>query len=59
MKLPEQIAIVEAGPRDGLQSEEAVLSIDERVELIVSLLGAGVSRVEVASFVRPGRGSLA
>ncbi len=54
MKLPEQITIVEAGPRDGLQSEDAVLSIDERVELIVSLLGAGVSRVEVASFVRPG-----
>ena len=55
MKLPERVTIVETGPRDGLQSESVTLSIAERVELIQSLLGAGVSRVEVASFVHPGR----
>lgn len=54
MKLPERVTIVEAGPRDGLQSETVILSVAERVELIRSLLGAGVSRVEVASFVHPG-----
>ena len=54
MKLPERVTIVEAGPRDGLQSEAVILSVAERVELIRSLLGAGVSRVEVASFVHPG-----
>ena len=54
MNLPERVTIVEAGPRDGLQSEAAILSVAERVDLIQSLLGAGVSRVEVASFVHPG-----
>ena len=47
--------IVEVGPRDGLQNEETVLDVATRVELIRRLIGTGVSRVEVASFVNPER----
>ncbi len=53
--LPARITIVECGPRDGLQSEDAVLSIGERVRLVEDLVAAGVRRIEVASFVHPGR----
>ena len=55
MSLPDRVSILESGPRDGLQSEDTILSVEERVGLIESLLAAGVSRIEVASFVHPGR----
>lgn len=55
MDLPQHVTIVESGPRDGLQAEDVVLSVGERVQLIDDLLAAGVSRIEVASFVHPGR----
>lgn len=55
MSLPERVTILESGPRDGLQSEEAILDVDERVALILELLAAGVTRIEVASFVHPTR----
>lgn len=51
--LPDRVTIVESGPRDGLQAEDALLSVQERVALIEELLAAGVSRIEVASFVHP------
>ncbi len=43
----------EVGPRDGLQSESRILSIDERLELIRSLEAAGLRRIEVGSFSSP------
>jgi hydroxymethylglutaryl-CoA lyase len=52
---PERVTIVESGPRDGLQAEKTILSVAERISLIEKLLGAGASRIEVASFVHPGR----
>jgi hydroxymethylglutaryl-CoA lyase len=55
MTLPDRVTIVESGPRDGLQSEEAVLTVAERVGLIQELLATGVPRIEVASFVHPVR----
>src|SRR5262245_46686616 len=51
----ERIQIVEVGPRDGLQSESQVLPTATKVEFIRRLVGAGLSRVEVASFVNPKR----
>lgn len=48
-----RVEIVEVGPRDGLQSESAVLATADKVELIQRLLKAGVRRVEIASFVNP------
>jgi hydroxymethylglutaryl-CoA lyase len=49
------IEIVEVGPRDGLQSEAAILSTPLKLELIARLCAAGVRRIEVASFVHPKR----
>ena len=50
-----RIEIVEVGPRDGLQSESQVLPTGAKVEFIRRLAGAGLRRIEVASFVNPKR----
>lgn len=50
-----RIQIVEVGPRDGLQSEPEVLSTATKVDLIRRLVDAGLTRLEVASFVNPKR----
>jgi hydroxymethylglutaryl-CoA lyase len=52
---PGRIEIVEVGPRDGLQSESQVLSTERKVEFIRRLAAAGLTRIEVASFVNPKR----
>ena len=49
------ITIVEVAPRDGLQNDPARLTTAAKVELINSCVAAGVSRIEVASFVNPKR----
>lgn len=49
----QRVEVVEVGPRDGLQNEDVILGIAERVELIERLVRAGLRRVEVASFVNP------
>lgn len=48
-----KIKLVEVGPRDGLQSQRIAVSTDAKVSLIERLVGAGVRRLEVASFVNP------
>ena len=56
MSLPPRqraIQIVEVGPRDGLQNEEAVLEPAVRVELVQRLEAAGARRIEAVSFVHP------
>jgi hydroxymethylglutaryl-CoA lyase len=50
--LPDSIEVREVGPRDGLQAE-APVPVEDRVRLIESLLGAGVTEIEVAAFVSP------
>jgi len=47
------ITIVEVGPRDGLQSEPEVLATDTKVQFIQKAIDAGITRLEVASFVHP------
>lgn len=49
------VEIVEVGPRDGLQSEPGVLPTAAKIEFIERLIGAGLRRLEVASFVNPKR----
>ena len=49
------VGLVEVGPRDGLQNEEALLDTGTKVELINCLVDAGSRRIEVASFVHPDR----
>jgi hydroxymethylglutaryl-CoA lyase len=50
--LPSAIAVREVGPRDGLQAE-APVPVPWRADLVASLVGAGVTTVEVAAFVSP------
>lgn len=47
------IRIVEVGPRDGLQNEKRIWSVDERVTFINHLSQCGFSEIEVGSFVSP------
>jgi hydroxymethylglutaryl-CoA lyase len=49
------VELVEVGPRDGLQSEAAILPTAVKLELINRVINAGVRRIEVASFVNPKR----
>ncbi|MFP8966262.1 hydroxymethylglutaryl-CoA lyase [Pokkaliibacter sp. CJK22405] len=48
-----QVQIVEVGPRDGLQNEKALLPLEVRRQLIERLVDAGLTRIEVGSFVSP------
>jgi hydroxymethylglutaryl-CoA lyase/(R)-citramalyl-CoA lyase len=49
------IEICDVGPRDGLQNEATTLSVDQRLELVTRLVGAGLPAVEVASMANPKR----
>ena len=51
--MPEQIKIVEVGPRDGLQNESTPISSSDKVALIEKLSDAGISYIESGSFVSP------
>jgi hydroxymethylglutaryl-CoA lyase len=50
-----KIEIIEVGPRDGLQNQDALLNTPDKLMLIERLIGAGARRIEVASFVNPRR----
>src|ERR1700692_4426126 len=47
------IAMVEVGPRDGLQNESVLFSTSQKLEFIDRAIDAGVRRIEAASFVNP------
>src|SRR6476660_4682021 len=49
------LEIVEVGPRDGLQNEDAVLDVAAKVAYIEALAAAGLRRIEAVSFVHPAR----
>ncbi|HWQ14655.1 MAG TPA: hydroxymethylglutaryl-CoA lyase [Roseiflexaceae bacterium] len=51
--LPSHVSIREVGPRDGLQNEDVILTTDQKVRLIDSLAGTGLTHIEVGAFVRP------
>jgi len=53
--LQRSVQIVEVAPRDGLQSEDAILDAATKIELITRAVDAGVRRIEVCSFVNPAR----
>lgn len=53
--MPERIRVVEVGPRDGLQNEPQPVTTETKIELVDRLSAAGLSAVEVTSFVSPGR----
>ena len=53
MQTSKQILISEVGPRDGLQSVQAIMSTADKCRWIDVLVAAGVREIEVASFVPP------
>jgi isopropylmalate/homocitrate/citramalate synthase len=53
MTLPPRVRVVEVGPRDGLQNEAALLSVDAKVAFIEMLARAGLISIEAGSFVSP------
>ena len=53
MSLPTHVRLVEVGPRDGLQNEAQPISVADKVRLVDDLTDAGVSYIEVGSFVSP------
>lgn len=50
-----QIEMVEVAARDGLQNEPGFFPTADKIELIERAIVAGSRRIEVASFVHPGR----
>ena len=53
MNLPKHVRLVEVGPRDGLQNEQQPISVADKVRLVDDLSAAGLSYIEVGSFVSP------
>ncbi|OPL07641.1 MAG: hydroxymethylglutaryl-CoA lyase [delta proteobacterium ML8_F1] len=54
MKIPDRVVICEVGPRDGLQNEDRILTVDEKVMLVEKAAEAGFKVIEVGSFMHPG-----
>jgi hydroxymethylglutaryl-CoA lyase len=53
MALPDKVRLVEVGPRDGLQNEQAMVPTDVKVALVDLLTDAGFAAIEATSFVSP------
>lgn len=50
---PKSVRIVEVGPRDGLQNEKTVISVETKVAFINLLSETGLQTIEAGSFVSP------
>ena len=55
MVLPERVTLIEVGPRDGFQSEQKLIPTELKVELIGQLADAGLTEIQICSFVHPAR----
>ena len=53
IELPDNVRVVEVGPRDGLQSFDRWVETDDKVAMIDRLSEAGFPIVEATSFVHP------
>lgn len=51
--LPSRVTVVEVGPRDGLQNEQAVIATPRKVAFVDHLTSAGHTCIEVTAFVSP------
>jgi len=47
----DHVRIVEVGPRDGLQNERSIISVETKIELIERLAKTGITHMEAGSFV--------
>ncbi|MBR5981869.1 MAG: hydroxymethylglutaryl-CoA lyase, partial [Firmicutes bacterium] len=53
MDYVKEVTLCEVGPRDGLQNEKKIFTVEEKVELIDASAKAGFPVIEVGSFVSP------
>lgn len=53
MRVPARVAIVEVGPRDGLQNERAAIATADKIAFVDRLSAAGHQVIEVSAFVSP------
>ncbi len=53
MKLPAHVQLIDVAPRDGLQNEKQPVSAAVKIELVQRLQAAGLTEIEVTSFVSP------
>ena len=51
--LPKRVQLVEVGPRDGFQNVKDFIPTDDKIRIVSALIEAGISSVEVSSFVSP------
>lgn len=51
--LPNNVTIIEVGPRDGLQNEAKHVQTTDKLAFIETLQGAGIKEMELTSFVSP------
>ncbi len=53
MKLPARVSVCEVGTRDGFQIEPEFIPTELKIEVVDRLSEAGLSQIEVTSFVHP------
>jgi hydroxymethylglutaryl-CoA lyase len=53
MPYPQYVKLIDVGPRDGLQNEKQPVPAAVKVELVHRLQAAGLTEIEVTSFVSP------
>ena len=53
MSIPSRVKLVDVGPRDGLQNEKQTVPAAIKIELVHRLQDAGLTEIEVTSFVSP------
>jgi hydroxymethylglutaryl-CoA lyase len=53
MSLPSRVQLIDVGPRDGLQNEKQAVPAAVKIELVHRLQAAGLTEIEVTSFVSP------
>ena len=52
-RVVDSVSVYEVSPRDGLQNEGGIVSLDGKRRLVEALVAAGLTRIEVTSFVSP------
>jgi hydroxymethylglutaryl-CoA lyase len=51
----EKIIIHEVGPRDGLQVEEQIVPLEQKIKWVKGLIASGIDIIQLGSFVNPKR----
>jgi hypothetical protein len=53
LNFPDEVTLIEVGPRDGFQFETKIIPTELKIEIISCLVNAGIKNIQVTSFVHP------